>query len=363
MNNREMLMLAIRRESPRGHIPYTYEARTESDAIFRRHLGLSDGESVADHFGCNAFTSLWAATGRGPVLPERTARNRARAGAGESVDIWGVRRATVRAGSAVYDEVIESPLARAESVADVEAHDWPTPDEVVFPDLPAGFDLSSWKADKLVLDMGFIGPFGVPWAMLGMEKLMMDLVLNPAVVEAVVARTEEFTLGCLEILFSKYPGAFDLIGSGDDYGGQNGLLLSNAMIGRFFMPSLKRHLDLGRRHGARGYHHCCGAIFDMIPQFIEAGVEVLNPIQTSAAGMDPQRLKQAYGRHLCFHGGIDIQQTLVTGTPDDVRDEVRSRIETLGPDGYILAPSHTLQPDTPPENLVAMYDEACRYRC
>jgi uroporphyrinogen decarboxylase len=110
-----------------------------------------------------------------------------------------------------------------------------------------------------------------------------------------------------------------------------------------------------------GYHHCCGAIFDMIPLFIEAGVNVLNPIQTSAKGMDPVRLKKTYGKDLCFHGGIDIQQTLVTGTPDDVRAEVRSRIDTLGPDGYILSPSHVLQPDTPPENLAAMYEEAKRY--
>lgn len=360
-NNRDMLMRAIRRQMPRGGIPYTYEARAESDAIFRKYLGLDERKSVAAHFGCNAFTSLWAATGRGPALPERAERNRARARPGESIDIWGVRRARVQAGAAVYDEVVEYPLAHAETVKDVESYDWPTPAEVVFPDLPAGFDLVAWKADKVVLEMGFLGPFGVPWYMMGMEKMLMDLALNPAVVEAVVAHVEAFTLGCLEILFAKYPGAFDLIGSGDDYGTQNGLLLSNEMIGRFFMPSLKRHLDLGRRHGARGYHHCCGAIFEMIPQFIEAGVEVLNPVQTSAAGMDPVRLKQAYGRHLCFHGGIDIQQTLVTGTPAGVRAEVRSRIATLGPDGYILAPSHTLQPDTPPENLVAMYDEARHY--
>jgi uroporphyrinogen decarboxylase len=133
------------------------------------------------------------------------------------------------------------------------------------------------------------------------------------------------------------------------------------MIGRYFMPSLKRHYDLGCRHGAAGYHHCCGAIFDMIHQFVEAGVQVLNPIQCSAAGMDPARIKRAFGSDLCFHGAIDIQQTLVTGTPDAVRAEVRSRIDTLGPEGYILAPSHTLQPDTPPRNLVAMYEEARAY--
>lgn len=360
MNNRDVLMRAIRRETPHGRIPYTYETRSESDARFKKYLGLADDQSVAKHFGCNSFTSLWAGIGQGPSLPERTARNRTDE-PGVSIDIWGCRREMIQAGNAVYSEVTRSPLAEAQTIADVEAHDWPSPDEVVFPDLPAGFDLAAWKADKVVLEMSFIGPFGVPWAMLGLEKMMFDLALNPGLVEAVVAKVEEFTLGCLEIIFAKYPGAIDLIGSGDDYGTQNGLLISNDMTGTFFMPSLKRHLDLGRQNGAMGYHHCCGAIFEMIPQLIDAGVNVLNPIQTSAAGMEPARLKAAYGKQLCFHGGIDIQQTLVTGTPDQVRAEVRSRIDTLGPEGYILCPSHTLQPDTPLENLVAMYEEAKSY--
>ncbi len=109
-----------------------------------------------------------------------------------------------------------------------------------------------------------------------------------------------------------------------------------------------------------GYHHSCGAIFGIIPALIEAGVQVLNPIQTSAAGMDPARLKREFGRQLCFHGAIDIQQTLVTGTPDEVRAEVRDRIDTLGPGGYILAPSHVMQPDSPSANIVAMYEEVAQ---
>ena len=360
MNNRDTLLRAIRREPPQGRVPYTYEARPESDEAFRAYLGLGDNDSVARYFGCNRFTTLWKGIGKGPSLPERTARNRTDE-PDVSIDIWGCKRKEIRAGSALYSEVVEHPLARAETIADIEAYDWPTPEEVVFPDLPEDFDLAAWKADEVVLDVGFIGPFGVPWAMLGLEKMMLDLALNPGVIEATVARVEAFTLGCLEIIFEQYPGAFDLIGCGDDYGSQNGLLMSNEMIGRYFMPSLKRHYDLGRRHGAMGYHHCCGAIFDMIHQFVEAGVQVLNPIQCSAAGMDPARIKKAFGNDLCFHGAIDIQQTLVTGTPDEVRAEVRSRIDTLGPEGYILAPSHTLQPDTPPRNLVAMYEEARVY--
>ncbi len=361
MNNRHALMTAIHRQFS-GRIPYTYEARAEADAIFRRHLGLDDDTTVGAHFNCNFFSSFWSAIGGAPSMPERQARLRAAAAPGEQIDIWGCRRVLAETSTgARYYEMVAPPLAHVQSVADVERYDWPTVDEVVFPEVPPDFNLAAWKEDKVVLDMSFMAPFGVPWALLGMEKLMTDLALEPAIVEAVVAKVEAYTMGCLEVVLDRYPGAIDLIGCGDDYGTQLGLLLGKGMIDRYFMPSLARHLAYARKSGVLGYHHCCGAIFDIIPSFIDAGINVLNPIQTAAVGMDPARLKREFGSHLCFHGAIDIQHTLVTGTPDEVRAEVRSRIDTLGPAGYILAPSHTLQPDTPPENIVAMYEEVQAY--
>ena len=152
-----------------------------------------------------------------------------------------------------------------------------------------------------------------------------------------------------------------MVGCGDDYGTQNGLLIAPDAIQKFFMPSLKRHYELAARHGVGGYHHCCGAIFEIIPMMIDAGVQVLNPIQTSAKGMSPVELKKEFGKDLCFHGCIDTQETLVTGTPDDVRAEVRSRIDALGPAGYILGPSHVLQADVSPANIVALFEEARSY--
>lgn len=359
MNNRERLMAAITRQTP-DKIPYTYDATQDADRIFRDFLKIDEDESVGEYFGCQRFTSAWKALGKGPSLPERTERHKTN-DPNVKIDIWGCRRELTEAGNAHYFEITEHPLANAETIADVEKYDWPTVDEVVFPDLPKDFDIAAWKRDKVVMDMSFICPFGVPWAMTGLEKMMMDVALNPGVVEAIVNKVEEYTLGCLEIALTKYPGLIDMIGCGDDYGTQINLLMSVDMIKQLFMPSLKRHYDLGKKYGTIGYHHCCGAIFELVPAMIEAGVEVLNPIQTSATGMDPRALKEAYGKDLAFHGGIDIQQTLVTGTPEDIRAEVRSRIETLGPNGYILAPSHVLQPDTPPENLVAMYDEVRNY--
>ena len=270
MNNRQELMDAVARRTP-ARIPFTFDAREETIANLRRYLSLAADAELDAHFNCNRFSSLWSAPGAGPRLPEREARN-ATGDPRVAIDIWGVRREVQEAGGARYWEIARHPLAAAESVADVERYDWPRPEEVVFPDLPAGFDVAAWKRDRVVLDMS-LGPFGVPWQMRGMERFMLDLALNPALAEAMVARTEAFTLGCLEIVFRKYPGVVDLIGSGDDYGSQCGLLLSPDMIARFFLPSLKRHYDLARRHGALGYHHSCGAIYDMVPLFMQGFVD------------------------------------------------------------------------------------------
>jgi uroporphyrinogen decarboxylase len=360
VHNREQLMAAARRGRCE-RVPYTYDATTEADALFKCHLGLGEKDSVADHFRCNTFTSPWAALGAGPRMPEREARLRSH-DPNVRVDSWGVRRELVETTSgARYFEIRRFPLADARTVADVEAYDWPTPADVVWPDVPAGLDITAWKSDKFTLDMAWIGPFGLPWALRGMEQLMADLYEQPEIVEAIVAKVEAYTLPCLQIAMEKYPGLCDFVGSGDDYGMESGLFISKAMIDRFFMPSLKRHYAAARRYGVGGYHHCCGAIFDIIPSFIDAGVQVLNPIQTSAHGMDPVRLKQAFGRDLAFHGGMDIQVKLISLTPEGVREEVRRLVDTLGPEGYILAPSHSLQTDTPPANLVALYEEIAKY--
>ncbi|HEY3376314.1 MAG TPA: uroporphyrinogen decarboxylase family protein [Armatimonadota bacterium] len=355
MSNRSELLAAITRRTP-SRLPYTFDAREETQRRLRQTLGVADDADLADYFGCNRFTSLWSLLGDRPRLPEREARH-AHDPATVRTDIWGVKRELQVVNGAEYWEITEYPLAAAETVADIERYDWPTPEEVVFPAMPSGIDPLALKGDNVVLEMGYIFPFGIPWSMRGMEQMMIDLLIEPGIAEAIIAKAEQFSLGCLQRLFALYPGMIDLIGCGDDYGSQISLLMGPDVIERMFMPSLQRHYALGRQHGTHGYHHSCGAIFAMVPLFIAAGVEVLNPIQTSATGMDPVRLKREFGKDLCFHGAIDTQQTLATGTPAQVRAEVRQRVEELGPDGFILAPSHVMQPNVDPENIIALYDE------
>jgi uroporphyrinogen decarboxylase len=108
---------------------------------------------------------------------------------------------------------------------------------------------------------------------------------------------------------------------------------------------------------AKIFFHTCGGIYPLIPIFVECGLDILDPLQTTAAGMDLDRIKREFGDRLAFHGGIDIQQVMPFGTVDQVREEVRLRIRQLAPGGgFILAPCHAFQDDTPPENIVAMYE-------
>jgi uroporphyrinogen decarboxylase len=137
--------------------------------------------------------------------------------------------------------------------------------------------------------------------------------------------------------------------------------MSRATLDRFIAPSIRRLSALAHQHGVKLMFHSCGAISQVIPDLIRAGVDIINPLQPSAAGMEPAALKRNFGGQVCFHGGIDIQYLLPLEKPDKVRKEVRRRCRILGEGGgYIMAPSHNLQPDIGTENILAMYDLSLR---
>jgi uroporphyrinogen decarboxylase len=165
-----------------------------------------------------------------------------------------------------------------------------------------------------------------------------------------------------EIMFEKAGKYIDICFTGDDYGFQTGPMMSPALFNRFVRPYLQRIYDVGRRHGKLIMHHSCGSVARWIPTLMEMGLNILEPIQVRAAGMDPRELAAKYGGRLCFHGSLDTQQTLPFGTPEDVRREVKERVETFRPyGGFTIAPSQHLMSDIPLENIVAMYEAAWEY--
>jgi uroporphyrinogen decarboxylase len=153
----------------------------------------------------------------------------------------------------------------------------------------------------------------------------------------------------------------DMLYFNDDMATQNSLMISKRMWQKYVRPRHERLIGVAQAHGVPIMYHCDGAMYPLIPELIDMGIDVLNPIQADAAGMEPQRLKEQFGDRLSFHGGIDIIQTLPSGTVEDVQAEVAERIRVLGANGgYVLASSHHIQSDTPLENVLAMYDLAIR---
>jgi uroporphyrinogen decarboxylase len=150
----------------------------------------------------------------------------------------------------------------------------------------------------------------------------------------------------------------------DDLAAQNSLMISADSYRESIKPRQRRLVEaIKKKTKAKVFLHCCGAVFDLIPDFIEVGFDILNPVQVSAKGMDPARLKREFGKDIVFWGGgIDTQRTLPFGTPEEVEDEVKRRIDELGPGGgFVFATVHNIQSFVPPANIVAAFDTALRH--
>ena len=278
---------------------------------------------------------------------------------GTFVDIWGVRRKKVNWGKGSYLEMIESPLRDASSVKEIESHIWPRVEDFDYQSISR--QCKKYKDLAIILTGDRLttraSVFKLAMYLRGMDKLLMDLALNPKLVEALVAKLLEFHLEHNRRIFEAASKEIDIFMIGDDFGSENGLLLSPLMFRRFFKPALGCLIDLAKKFNLKTMLHTCGAVRELIPDLIEIGLDVLNPIQTRAKGMDPKKLKKEFGKDICFHGSMDVQKTLPFGTPDEIKRTVNSRIKTLGKGGgFILAPSHNLQPDIPIENIIAMYE-------
>ncbi len=200
----------------------------------------------------------------------------------------------------------------------------------------------------------------------GMEQALMDLVLKPKEMERLFRMVHEVQMGYWEKGLELVGGDIDIAMHSDDLGMQNSPMMSPDMYRRFIKPlheELIRMIKKKAKGEVKFLLHSCGSVRALIPDFIEVGVDILNPVQVSAAGMDTAELKKEFGGDLAFcGGGVDTQEILPRGTPAQVRDEVKRRLDDLAPGGgYIFAAVHNIQADVPPENLQAMYETLQEY--
>ena len=320
----------------------------------QRHLELGTREDLLLHLDVDLRVV------EGPALVGRQMRVSPH---GIVLDLWGVPRRPVTVGAgeraATYMEVTQPPLARAASVADIEAYNgWPSPDWWDYSGLAqqcrrhAGFAVvnAGHRTDRTA-------QLKPAMYLRGVEQVMLDLADNPALLQAIIARITEYFIEYNRRVFEAARGLIDIFMMGDDFGMQHGPLMSPQMWRKFLRPGFRKYIELAHSYGIRVMHHTCGSVRDLIPDFIACGVDILQSLQPRAAGMDLGELKREFGRDLCFHGSIDIQETLPRGAPAQVRDEVRRRMEAGKPGGgFIICTAHNIQPDTPTENILALFD-------
>ncbi len=192
----------------------------------------------------------------------------------------------------------------------------------------------------------------------GMEDALFDIAADPEMAMKMLHRCADFAIQLGEAACQRFP--LDWYWTGDDVASQQALMLHPDTWRKMIKPELKRIIEVGQKHHLWIAYHCCGALRSIIPDLIEIGVNVLNPVQCDCPGMDPVSLKQEFGKELAFMGGVDTTHLLPNGSVDDVRRATERLISAMTSDGggYILAASHTIPPETPDENIFALYETA-----
>lgn len=351
-NSRELVREALRhRETER--VPVDYWAAGDVTFMLSRCLGVSSKDQLLEKLGVDVRY----------VFPDYKGPGLRSFPDGSREDIWGVRRKTVRERSTSYEHTVHSPLSSFTTMDELEEWSPPSTDWYDYPSLRRVCETYREYATVLVGDRtNRTSVLHEAIYLRGLQKALVDPLRHPQfthrLYEKITGFYEEFNARC----FEEAGDLIDIFMIGEDLGTQQGLLVSPGTFREFIRPYLAKHVRLAKRYGIQVMFHSCGAIRDLIADLIEIGIDILNPVQVRARGIDPADLKSHFGEKLSFHGSLDIQQTLPYGSTDDVRAEVRNRIRTLGRGGgFILCSTHNLQADIPIENILAMYDEARRY--
>jgi len=338
MTSRQRVLTAFDHEEP-DRVPAWCGASTAFWDDAKQRLKLDD-EALRERFG-DDFRRVFAEyAGPDIELP---------AGA-TSATPFGVYRAGLE-----YGQPLSHPLADA-TLADV--HDYPWPD-------PAWMDVSRIR-DEAESYGGCYAILGGDWSpywhdlidLLGMESMYLKMYDEPELVDAVIGHLVDYYASVSQNIFDAAADAIDIFFIGNDFGSQQGPLLSEAMFRRFILPHLARLVDLGHAYGLKVMLHCCGAFAELIPAMIEIGMDGIQALQPCCRGMEPRRLKEEFGDKILLNGAIDSHHVLIEGTPDLVRQNTRETLEIMMPGGgYVAGASHDwILPETPLENVLAMFD-------
>ena len=279
------------------------------------------------------------------------------------VDEWGTR--WKKPPTSLYWDPVDHPL-KAATIEDLKTHPWPDPDD------PGRYEGLRKEAKRLkeetdfavIADQPVLGLFESGWVFLcGPEKFFMDMALNPDFVHAFFEKLTDLQIRYYKNYLEQVGEYIDVIMTSDDLGTERGPLVSMEHFRELVKPYQKKLWQIIKQYtDAKLFLHSCGSVSRFIPDLIEMGVDILNPVQVAAKEMDTKQLKSEFGNQITFWGGIDTQSVLPFGTPDDVEEEVKKRIADLAPGGgYVLTAVHNIQKGVSPENFCRMYEAANEY--
>ncbi|MCK5878382.1 MAG: methyltransferase [Holophagae bacterium] len=344
MTSKERIRAVVEHSQPEG-IPTDMQCVGVVWEKLMKHYGLGSVKAVQDHFDIDIRIVQPSYTGPElkSVVNER--------GETESSTFFGFRSVDVWNGVEYTSNVVFHPLEEMETPEEVENYNWPVAEWFDYEEVKRQCAEHEGRAIRI----GGIGAHQLATLMRGPEKVYLDMAANPDFAQTMFDKCLEFQLEYYDRMFKAADGQIDILCINDDFGTQISMLFSLEMWHSFFAENTRRLTDLAHKHGAFFMQHSCGAVRPIIPEMIQCGVDVLDPIQ-KVVGMEPEGLKKDFGDQIAFHGGIDTQHLLPNGTPEQVRAEAVHFINVLNRNGgYILSPSQDFEGDVPIENIEALY--------
>ncbi len=348
---RERVLLALsHRETDR--VPVDFLSTVEAKERLEKFLGITEPGELLRTLGVDLRHPRQPYVGSLRCSHER----------GDWSDEWGVRRRRVAHSGGSYDEIVCHPLAGLGGTEELVRYPWPSATDWDVDALEAEIHALDEENSYAIALEEFGDPggiFEIAWYMRGMEQLLCDMAERPERAYFLMEKVTDCLLTRLERVMMRLGNRIDLVWTSDDVAHQNGPLMSLKLWRELVAPHHARFNRRAHELGARVMYHSCGAVRPFIPGLIEVGIDVLDVLQFSARGMDPEEIKTSFGDRLCFHGGVDVQKLLPQSTMEVVCDRISELIGVMGKGGgFILSPAHNIQVDTPPENILAIYRAA-----
>lgn len=373
MTGRDCVLTALRHEEPE-RLPVDFGGRhTTLHALAHRrlkeYLGIPQGEEIYRQFWLQtvevdqrinailggdvaAFCTLKPDAWNLHLEPDNSFH-----------DEWGAEYAMPPGG--YYYDYRSHPLAKARTVKDLDSFLWPDPlDPGRYRGLKKEIQTVHAEGRKAItLTVAPAGSWEHTWTLRGPEQAFVDLIENTDLYEEILERTVNFQILQWERALHEVGDMIDVATLSDDLGTQHGPMMSLKIYRRLFKPRLARIIETIHKYSkAKVYLHTDGSVYAFLPDLIEVGIEIINPVQKECRNMELSRLKREFGHHLTFWGASVCTKTLEFGSTDEVCQEARQSIRELAHDGgYVFGPIHNIQPGVPPENIVALFETARKY--